>query len=65
MNRNIYRGIFFGVAPIGNRGWTWEINPPLSVLNIRGERGEIEGDARDAIAAARAAIDRQTTQYKR
>ena len=58
-----HRGISYSIKPIGARRWKWEIDPPWSVKGLSPESGEVEGQAPDAAAAARSAIDSQTKNY--
>jgi hypothetical protein len=58
-----HRGIGYSIRSIGARRWRWEVSPPLSVLGLRPESGEIDGELRDAETAAQFVIEQQTGQY--
>jgi hypothetical protein len=61
-----HRGIRYRVRALslnqGARRWKWEVEPPVSVVGLKLESGELEGNREDAVRAAKAAIDTQTRQ---
>ena len=58
-----HRGIVYFVHSLGDGRWRWEVSPPTCVQGLSCESGEIEGELRDALAAAQGVIERQTGQY--
>jgi hypothetical protein len=58
-----HRGIIYVVLRLGARRWRWQILPPDSAEGLHQQNGEIEGNIRDAVVAARRVIDRQTGKY--
>lgn len=54
-----YHGIQYSVTPVGTRRWRWEVAPPLCVLGLKAQAGEIEGERDQAVRAAVAAIKNQ------
>jgi hypothetical protein len=56
-----YRGIQYSVERVADRRWRWRISPPLCVLGMREEAGEIEGVHIDAVLAAQRAIESQVS----
>jgi len=57
-----HNGIIFFVNELEPRLWRWEIAPPLSVLGWESASGQIVGGWSDAVAAAKAEIDRQQNE---
>jgi hypothetical protein len=58
-----HRRIGFAVQRLSKCQRRGEISPPTSVLGLSGEGGGIISDLADAVRAARAAIEAQTSQY--
>ena len=57
---SVYRGVCYAVANVGNSVWQWEIYPPQeSVKGLRFETGKVSGESKDAVRAAKLAIDSQ------
>jgi len=57
---SVYRGICYAVRNVGNSVWQWEIYPPQeSVKGLRFETGKVSGESKDAVRAAKQAIDLQ------
>jgi hypothetical protein len=61
--RFLHRGIRYSVRKMGQELWRWEVLPPAGVLGMFRQTGQVDGDKRDAMRAARAAIEIQTGQY--
>jgi hypothetical protein len=60
-----HRGIRYRVRALAHgaaRRWKWEVEPPVSVVGLRLESGELEGNREDAVRAAKLAIETQTRQ---
>lgn len=56
-----HHGVIYSVERAGEWKWRWEISPPSCVLGLREQSGEVAGEERDAVRAAEAAIERQTS----
>lgn len=60
-----HRGIRYRVRALSlgrgaMRRWKWEVEPPVSVVGLKIESGELKGNREDAVRAAKLAIDTQT-----
>jgi hypothetical protein len=58
-----HRGIRYRVRALQARRWKWEVEPPVAVLGLRAESGELDGDRDDAVKAAKLAIESQTRPF--
>lgn len=57
---SVHRGVCYAVKNIGNSVWQWEIYPPHeAVKGLRFETGKVSGESKDAVRAAKQAIDSQ------
>jgi hypothetical protein len=59
----IHRGVEYSVRNIGARRWRWEVTPPLCVVGLHCQSGEVDGELRDAETVAQNVIEQQTGQY--
>jgi hypothetical protein len=59
----VHRGVRYRVQAMQAHRWRWQVEPPMSVLGLHSEDGELAGTRQDAIKAARHAIDAQTRHF--
>ena len=60
-----HNGIIYFVTELEPRLWRWEVVPPTSVRGWQPASGEVAGGRTDAVAAAKAEIDRQQLEIGR
>jgi len=57
---SVHRGVCYAVRNLGNSLWQWEIYPPQeAVKGLWFESGKVSGESKDAVRAAKQAIDNQ------
>ena len=57
---SVHRGVYYAIKNLGDSIWQWEIYPPeKAVKGLRFDSGKISGESKDAIRAAKRAIDSQ------
>ena len=55
-----HRGVNYSIRSLGRSEWLWEIHPLVqAVKGLESASGKVSGDSKDAIRAAKKAIDVQ------